>query len=219
MLCDCCSVRNTATRHGEAYASPLETERIERLWYGSEFSKAGHEAAFIHHPWYRRSRRCSQWLHQVRPDLGRLDAIAKILQVIIFENRIAWTADGPGFNGSRPGSGQGVAPMKVLRASMLLAALLSGPAFAQAPHINLLTDGPGKTQEEIEKQKADEKAYKDTLRKIPDAATSNDPWGGVRNGGQPKASVRSKPATHTNQTGQAKNGPARSTAGTRSSAN
>ena len=70
--------------------------------------------------------------------------------------------------------------MKVLRASMLMTALLSGPAFAQSPHINLLVDGPGKTQEEIEKQQAAEKAYKDTLRKIPDAATSNDPWGGVR---------------------------------------
>jgi hypothetical protein len=83
--------------------------------------------------------------------------------------------------------------MKVLRASMLMAALLSGPVFAQAPQINLLADGPGKTQEEIEKQKATEKAYKDTLRKIPDAATSNDPWGGVRNRDQPKASAKNKP--------------------------
>ena len=33
--------------------------------------------------------------------------------------------------------------MKVLRASMLMTALLSGPAFAQSPHINLLVDGPG----------------------------------------------------------------------------
>lgn len=83
--------------------------------------------------------------------------------------------------------------MKVPLASMLLVTLLSGPAFAQgAPHFNMLADGPGKTQEEIEKQKAVERAYKDTLRKIPDAAVSNDPWGGVRNEGQPKAGVRSK---------------------------
>ncbi len=104
--------------------------------------------------------------------------------------------------------------MKVLRTSMLLAALLSGPAFAQSPHINLLTDGPGKTPEEIDKQKAVEKAYKDTLRKIPDAATSNDPWGGVRNEGQPKANARNKPATHTSQ---AKNGAARPKVGTANS--
>jgi hypothetical protein len=90
--------------------------------------------------------------------------------------------------------------MKVLRASMLMAALLSGPAFAQAPHLNLLTDGPGKTQEEIEKQKAIEKAYKDTLRTIPDAAVANDPWGGVRNE-QPKASTRNKPKSRMGAAG------------------
>lgn len=202
MLRDCVP-SETPQPGGEAYTSPLETERIERLWYGREFSEAGHEAAFIHHPWYRRSRSCSQWLHQVRPDLGRLDAIAKILQVIIFENRISWTAVSD--RQIERAGGLGVAPMKVLRASMLLVALLSGPALAQAPHVNLLTDGPGKTQEEIDKQKAVEKAYKDTLRKIPDAATSNDPWGGVRNEGQPKAHVRSKPA----HTSQAKNGEAK----------
>ncbi len=82
--------------------------------------------------------------------------------------------------------------MRVLRASMLMAALLSGPVFAQSPHINLLTDGPGKTQEEIEKQQAAEKAYKDTLRKIPDAAASNDPWGGVRSDNPSKTSVKNK---------------------------
>jgi hypothetical protein len=98
--------------------------------------------------------------------------------------------------------------MKVLHVSVLLAALLAGPAltsapaFAQdgSPHINLLADGPGKTQEEIEKAKAVERAYKDTLRKIPDAATSNDPWGNVRNQGQPKAAGHAKaakPKAHT----------------------
>ena len=95
--------------------------------------------------------------------------------------------------------------MKVLRASMLMAALLSGPAFAQSPHINLLVDGPGKTQEEIEKQQAAEKAYKDTLRQIPDAATSNDPWGGVRNRDQPKASAKNKPKSRVGAAGGAAN--------------
>jgi hypothetical protein len=95
--------------------------------------------------------------------------------------------------------------MKVLRASMLIAALLSGPAFAQSPHINLLTDGPGKTQEEIEKQQAAEKAYKDTLRQIPDATTSNDPWGGVRNRDQPKAGAKHKPKSGTGVAGDAVN--------------
>lgn len=82
--------------------------------------------------------------------------------------------------------------MKVLRASMLMAALVSGPAFAQAPHFNMLADKPGKTPEEIEKQKAIERAYKDSLRKIPDAAVVDDPWGGVRNTSQSKTSSKSK---------------------------
>ena len=30
------------------------------------------------------------------------------------------------------------------------------------------------------KKKADEKAYKDALKKIPDASAPNDPWKGVR---------------------------------------
>jgi hypothetical protein len=84
---------------------------------------------------------------------------------------------------------------------MLMAVLLSGPVFAQAPHLNLLTDGPGKTQEEIEKQKAIEKAYKDTLRTIPDAAVANDPWGGVRNEHQPKAGTKNKPKSRIRAAG------------------
>jgi hypothetical protein len=88
---------------------------------------------------------------------------------------------------------------------MLIAALLSGPAFAQSPHINLLTDGPGKTQEEVEKQQAIEKAYKDTLRKIPDAAVANDPWGGVRNEDQPRASAKHKTKSRVGAAGGAAN--------------
>jgi|GEM_PF-486653 len=92
--------------------------------------------------------------------------------------------------------------MKVLNASVLTLALLSGtallsaPAVAQStddsPHINLLADGPGKTQEEIEKAKEVEKAYKETLKKIPDASTTNDPWGSVRTEAQPKAKAKTK---------------------------
>lgn len=105
--------------------------------------------------------------------------------------------------------------MKVLHASMLLAALLAGPALSSgaaiaqddSPHINLLADGPGKTEEEIEKAKAVERAYKDTLRKIPDAAASNDPWGNVRNDGQPKKAAShakpAKPKAHTATRGSA----------------
>jgi hypothetical protein len=75
--------------------------------------------------------------------------------------------------------------MRVLHAAALIA-LLAGPAYAQmeAPHINLLTDAPSKTEEQIEQEQTKDKAYKESLKKIPDAKVSSDPWGGVRNGGE-----------------------------------
>src|SRR6516164_7715650 len=73
---------------------------------------------------------------------------------------------------------------RVAAALMLLAipasAFLTRPAHAQMPHINMLADQPGKTQEEKDADEARDKAYKESLKKIPDAKTSNDPWGSVR---------------------------------------
>jgi hypothetical protein len=70
--------------------------------------------------------------------------------------------------------------MKLFRMAAVLA-LVAGPAFAQeSPHINLMADGPSKTEDEKAADAAREKAYKDTLKKIPDAKASSDPWGGMR---------------------------------------
>jgi len=69
-------------------------------------------------------------------------------------------------------------------------ALLTGwavPAAAQMPNINLLADGPSKTPEEKEAEAARDRAYKDTIKKIPDAKSSSDPWGSVRSAETPKA--------------------------------
>jgi len=79
-----------------------------------------------------------------------------------------------------------------------VAMLLTAPAYAQMPNINLLQDGPSKTQEEKEQDAAKDKAYKDTLRKIPDAKTSSDPWGTVRGPDAPKTTAApAKPKTKT----------------------
>lgn len=98
--------------------------------------------------------------------------------------------------------------MKVFRVAALFV-LLTGPAYAQMPNINLLADQPGKTEEQIEKEKAQQKAYQDTLKSIPDAKASNDPWGGVRSEAPksasksasrtaaPKAKSKTKPAAKT----------------------
>jgi hypothetical protein len=78
---------------------------------------------------------------------------------------------------------------------------IASPARAQigggggdGPHINLLSDSPSKSPDEIEAEQERQKAYKDSLRKIPDAKTGNDPWGVVRSDA-PKAAPAAKTAT------------------------
>jgi len=91
--------------------------------------------------------------------------------------------------------------MRVFRAAAVLV-LLTAPAYAQmsTPNINLLTDIPSKTPEEKEQEAAQQKAYKESLKKIPDAKTSSDPWGNVRSVDTPKASAPAKPRTKTGST-------------------
>jgi hypothetical protein len=57
---------------------------------------------------------------------------------------------------------------------------LARPAHAQMPNINLIPELQSKTPEEKEADEARDKAYKESLRKIPDAKASSDPWGAVR---------------------------------------
>ena len=78
--------------------------------------------------------------------------------------------------------------------------LLASPAFAQKPSFNLLTDKPGKTQDEKDAEAARDKAYRDSLQKIPDAKAPSDPWGSVRGTEPPKAAASAKPKTKTGST-------------------
>jgi hypothetical protein len=80
----------------------------------------------------------------------------------------------------------GVAAFALLAGSLLAGSFLVAPARAQMPNINLLADGPSKTPEEKDAEEARDKAYKETLKKIPDAKVSSDPWGGVRSTDAPK---------------------------------
>jgi len=65
--------------------------------------------------------------------------------------------------------------------------LLTAPAYAQTPNVNLIPELMSKTPEEKEADAIKDKAYKDSLRKIPDAKGSSDPWGTVRSTEAPKA--------------------------------
>ena len=86
--------------------------------------------------------------------------------------------------------------MRVLCA-VAVAVLLSAPAYAQMPNINLMPEVKSKTQEEKDQDAANQRAYKDSLSKIPDAKTSSDPWGVVRSDAPKAAAHPAKPKTKT----------------------
>jgi hypothetical protein len=69
--------------------------------------------------------------------------------------------------------------MRVLRLAAAIM-LLASPAFAQTPKLNLLQEKPGKTQEEKDAEDVQQKAYRESLKKIPDGKAPSDPWSTVR---------------------------------------
>ena len=94
--------------------------------------------------------------------------------------------------------------MRVFRAAVI-AALLIAPGYAHgqdSPHVNLIPEMKSKTPEEKEAEAARDRAYKESLKKIPEAKASSDPWGTVRSTDTPKASKASvaKPRTKTGST-------------------
>ena len=91
--------------------------------------------------------------------------------------------------------------MRILTAlilSALATSLLSAPpTYAQMPTMNMMPDVPSKSPEEKEQDAIRDKAYKESLKKIPDAKTSSDPWGAVRSNDAPKTAATTKPKTKT----------------------
>ena len=87
--------------------------------------------------------------------------------------------------------------MRVFRLAAAII-LLASPAFAQVPPVNLLQDNkPAKSQEEKDAEAARDKAYKESLKKIPDAKAPADPWGNVRGPDSPKTSAKSESSAKT----------------------
>jgi hypothetical protein len=100
--------------------------------------------------------------------------------------------------------------MRIFGAVLFGAALVlpAGPAAAQmqTPNINLIPELQSKTPEEKEQDAIKDKAYRESLRKIPDAKTSSDPWGTVRSTDAPKTAAPAKPKTgSTTKTGSTQN--------------
>jgi hypothetical protein len=89
--------------------------------------------------------------------------------------------------------------MKVFRLAAVIA-MLTGPAYAQMPNINLIPETASKTPEQQEQEATQQKAYKESLKKIPDAKVSSDPWGTVRSVDTPKTPASGKARTKTGST-------------------
>ena len=89
--------------------------------------------------------------------------------------------------------------MRMLSAAVVMV-LVTAPAYAQTPNINLIPEVQHKSPEEKEQDAIREKAYRDSLRKIPDAKASSDPWGTVRNDA-PKDSAKAAAAPKKSKTG------------------
>ena len=97
--------------------------------------------------------------------------------------------------------------MKVFRIAAMMV-LLAAPAFAQSstPNINLIPELQSKSPEEKEQEAQQQKAYKESLKKIPDAKASSDPWGNVRSVDTPKATAKvSAPVKSRTKTGSTAN--------------
>ena len=81
--------------------------------------------------------------------------------------------------------------MRMLSAAAVVV-LLTVPAYAQTPNVNLIPELQSKSPEEKEQEAIKEKAYRESLRKIPDAKASSDPWGTVRSTDAPKTAAAPK---------------------------
>jgi hypothetical protein len=90
---------------------------------------------------------------------------------------------------------------KLLGVTVWVAAMIAGlaaPAHAQSPGLNLPTGAPeSKTPEQKEAEAARDKAYKESLKKIPDAKAPADPWGGARSLDTPNTSASNTSASKT----------------------
>jgi hypothetical protein len=100
----------------------------------------------------------------------------------------------------------GVAAMAALIGTMGLAVPARAQGGSDGPHVNLLADQPSKTPDQIEAEQERDRKYKDSLKKIPDAKASNDPWGSVRSDA-PKTATTKAPAAGKakTKTGSAQN--------------
>ena len=73
--------------------------------------------------------------------------------------------------------------------------MLAGPVSAQSKAPKTLEElQNAKTPEQIKKEQAADKAYKESLKKIPDAKAPADPWGSARSMNAPNTAAKTPAA-------------------------
>jgi hypothetical protein len=77
--------------------------------------------------------------------------------------------------------------MRVLQAAALLTLMLAGPAFGQGVKPPAPQDPP-KSPSQVEAERTQDRAYKNSLGNIPDKPPA-DPWGGARAVEQPSSTT------------------------------
>jgi hypothetical protein len=85
-----------------------------------------------------------------------------------------------------------------------ITAWLASSAYAQIAPSFALNPTVSKTQEEKDAESARDKAYRESLKKIPDAKAPADPWGVARSVDAPKADTAKSSKTDTTKTGASK---------------
>jgi hypothetical protein len=88
--------------------------------------------------------------------------------------------------------------------AVVVITILTGPVYAQSKPKTLEEMMDAKTPDQIEKEQAADRAYKESLKKIPDAKAPADPWGNARSTDAPKAAAKTpiakKPPPKTGST-------------------
>jgi hypothetical protein len=85
--------------------------------------------------------------------------------------------------------------MRVLPAAAVFTLLLTGPVFAQQKPPPPPPDAP-KSPSQLEAEKSQDKAYKNSLSNIPDKPPA-DPWGGARAIDAPTTTTATTPTKRT----------------------
>jgi hypothetical protein len=87
--------------------------------------------------------------------------------------------------------------VKVVLSSAAMILMVVAPAYAQSKPSTMPTVEQmmsGKTPDQIEKEQAVDRAYQQSLKKIPDAKAPSDPWGSARSADAPKTVAKTPAA-------------------------